>query len=85
MRCQCHAFVQFAVALMALDGVVRAAGLKGSREIGLHKFYLDYFKHLLERTELITEVLVPRQSSRFVSAFLKLETNANDLPLNVAV
>jgi len=74
------------VALMALDGVVRGAGPKGSREIGLDKFYLDYFKHVLERTELITEVLVPRQPSRSASAFLKLETNANDLALlNVAV
>ncbi|MGA2457756.1 MAG: FAD binding domain-containing protein [Terriglobales bacterium] len=74
------------VALMALDGAVRAAGPKGSREIGLHKFYLDYFEHVLERTELITEILVLRQPSRSASAFLKLETNANDLALlNVAV
>jgi carbon-monoxide dehydrogenase medium subunit len=74
------------VALMALDSSVRAVGPKGAREIGLHKFYLDYFEHVLERTELLTEIMVPRQPSRSASAFLKLETNANDLALlNVAV
>jgi CO/xanthine dehydrogenase FAD-binding subunit len=74
------------VAFMSLDSSVRALGPKGSREIGLHKFYLDYFEHVLERTELLTEVLVPKQPSRSASAFLKLETNANDLALlNVGV
>ena len=74
------------VAFMTLDSSVRAVGPKGSREIGLHKFYLDYFEHVLERTELLTEVLVPKQPSRSASAFLKLETNANDLALlNVGV
>jgi len=74
------------VAFMVLDSSVRAVGPKGAREIGLHKFYLDYFEHVLERTELLTEILVPRQLSRSASAFLKLETNANDLALlNVAV
>jgi CO/xanthine dehydrogenase FAD-binding subunit len=74
------------VALMALDSSVRAVGPKAAREIGLHKFYLDYFEHVLERTELLTEILVPEQPSRSASAFLKLETNANDLALlNVAV
>ena len=74
------------IAFMALDSSVRAVGPKGAREIGLHKFYLDYFEHVLERTELLTEILVPRQPSRSASAFLKLETNANDLALlNVGV
>jgi CO/xanthine dehydrogenase FAD-binding subunit len=74
------------IAFMVLDSSVRAVGPKGAREIGLHKFYLDYFEHVLERTELLTEILVPRQPSRSASAFLKLETNANDLALlNVAV
>jgi carbon-monoxide dehydrogenase medium subunit len=74
------------VAFMALDGSVQALGPRATREIGLHKFYLDYFEHVLERTELLTEVLLPRLPSGSASAFLKLETNANDLALlNVAV
>jgi CO/xanthine dehydrogenase FAD-binding subunit len=74
------------IALMALDSRVKAEGPKGGREIGLHTFYLDYFEHVLERTELLTEVLVPKCPSKSASAFLKAETNANDLALlNVAV
>jgi CO/xanthine dehydrogenase FAD-binding subunit len=74
------------IAAMALDCRVRAVGPKGSREIGLHTFYLDYFEHVLERTELLTEILVPKLPSKSASAFLKLETNANDLALlNVGV
>jgi CO/xanthine dehydrogenase FAD-binding subunit len=74
------------VALMALESSVKALGPHQSREIGLHKFYLDYFEHVLERTELLTEVLIPKPPSHSASAFLKLETNANDLALlNVGV
>lgn len=74
------------IAVMALDGRVKAEGPQGTREIGLHTFYLDYFEHVLERTELLTEVLIPKFPSKTASAFLKLETNANDLALlNVAV
>ena len=69
------------IALMALDGSVKALGPRGSREIELHKFYLDYFEHVLERTELLTQVVVAKQPFRSGSAFLKLETNANDLAL----
>jgi len=47
------------VAFMVLDSSVKAIGPKGAREIGLHKFYLDYFEHVLERTELLTETALP--------------------------
>jgi CO/xanthine dehydrogenase FAD-binding subunit len=74
------------VAAMALDARVVAQGPQGERQIGLHTFYLDYFEHVLERTELLTQVLLPRLPSKSASAFLKLETNANDLAmLNVGV
>ncbi len=69
------------VALMALDGSVRALGPRGSREIGLDKFFLDYFEHALEKSEFLTDVLLPKLPPRSASAFLKLETNANDLAL----
>jgi CO/xanthine dehydrogenase FAD-binding subunit len=74
------------IAAMALDCRVRAVGPKGARDIGLHTFYLDYFEHVLERTELLTDILIPKLPSKSASAFLKLETNANDLALlNVGV
>ncbi len=74
------------VALMALDGRVKALGPRGPREIRLEKFFLDYFEHALEKNELLTDVHLPKLPARSASAFLKLETNANDLALlNVGV
>ena len=74
------------VAFLALDGAVKALGPRGPRVIELHKFFLDYFEHALEKNEFLTEVQLPKLPSRSASAFLKLETNANDLALlNVGV
>ncbi len=73
------------VALMALDSSVKTLGPQGSREIALEKFFLDYFEHALEKSEFLTDILLPNLPARSASAFLKLETNANDLALlNVA-
>ena len=69
------------VALMALDGSVKALGPRASREIGLDKFFVDYFEHALGKGEFLTDVVVPMLPSQSASAFLKLETNANDLAL----
>jgi carbon-monoxide dehydrogenase medium subunit len=69
------------VALLALDGSVKTLGPRGSREVGLDKFFLDYFEHALEKGEFLTDVLLQKLPPRSASAFLKLETNANDLAL----
>ena len=69
------------IALMVLDGSVKALGPRGSREVRLDKFFVDYFEHALEKGEFLTEVLLPKLPPRSASAFLKLETNANDLAL----
>lgn len=74
------------VALLALDASVKSLGPRGSREIALGKFFVDYFEHSLEKGEILTEVLLPKPAPRSASAFLKLETNSNDLALlNTAV
>ncbi|HKZ51874.1 MAG TPA: FAD binding domain-containing protein [Candidatus Acidoferrales bacterium] len=74
------------VALMALDGTVKALGPAGFRAIGLDNFFLDYFEPALQKEELLVEVLLPKLPPRSASAFLKLETNANDLALlNIGV
>lgn len=74
------------VALLAMDGSVKTMGANGSREIGLHKFFLDYFEHALEKGEFIAEILIPRHAPQTATAFLKLEANANDLAIiNTAV
>ena len=73
------------IALMSLDSSVKTLGPRGSREIGLENFFLDYFEHTLEKNEFLTDILLPALPARSASAFLKLETNANDLALlNVA-
>lgn len=74
------------VAFMALDGVVKSLGPGGPREIRLEKFFLDYFENALERNEFLTELLLPALALKSSSAFVKLQTNANDLALlNVGV
>lgn len=73
------------VALLALDGSVKSLGPRGPRETILAKFFVDYFEHSLEKGEFLAEVLLPKPPARSASAFLKLETNSNDLALlNVA-
>lgn len=74
------------VVFMALDGVVKSMGPRGEREIALGEFFLDYFENALEKNEFLTELLLPPLPPRSSSAFIKLETNANDLAiLNVGV
>ena len=73
-------------AIMSLDGVVQAQGPDGSREIALQAFFSGLFQNALEASEFITGLYLPRMPSRSSSAFIKLETNANDLAIvNVAV
>ncbi|MFQ5738460.1 MAG: FAD binding domain-containing protein [Acidobacteriota bacterium] len=74
------------VVFMALDGVVKSMGPRGEREIALGEFFLDYFENALEENEFLTELLLPPLPPGSSSAFIKLETNANDLAiLNVGV
>ena len=73
-------------AFMALGGVVSAQGPDGSREIGLEDFFAGLFENSLETSEFVTGLNLPLLPARSSSAFLKLETNANDLAIiNVAV
>jgi len=73
-------------AFMALGGVVSAQGPGGSREIGLEDFFAGLFENSLETNEFVTGLILPLLPARSSSAFLKLETNANDLAIiNVAV
>jgi carbon-monoxide dehydrogenase medium subunit len=72
--------------LLALDGTAQAMGLNGAREIALTDFFTGLFENALQPDEFITELRLPAQAAGTASAFLKLETNANDLAIiNVAV
>ncbi len=73
-------------AIMSLDGSVQAQGPGGSREIALEAFFAGLFQNTLEAGEFVTGLYLPRLPARSSSAFIKLETNANDLAIvNVAV
>jgi carbon-monoxide dehydrogenase medium subunit len=72
-------------AIMSLGGVVQAQGPEGTREIGLQAFFAGLFQNTLEPNEFVTAIVFPPLPARSASAFIKLETNANDLAIvNVA-
>jgi len=72
--------------LLALDGIAHAMGANGAREIALTDFFTGLFENALQPDEFISELRLPAQAAGTTSAFLKLETNANDLAIvNVAV
>ncbi len=72
--------------LLVLDGTAHAVGANGEREIALTDFFTGLFENALQPDEFITELRLPAQAAGTASAFLKLETNANDLAIiNVAV
>ncbi len=74
------------VVFIALDGVVKSMSPRGEREISLEEFFLDYFENALEKDEFLTELLLPQLPPKSSSAFMKLQTNANDLAIvNVGV
>lgn len=73
-------------ALLALDGIAHVSGGSGQREIPLNGFFTGLFENALNNDDIITAIRLPQAAPGTASAFLKLETNANDLAiLNVAV
>jgi len=79
-------FFDLPVSFLALAGVARAQGNGASREIPLTDFFPGLFENALEPDEFLSELIVPVPSGKSASAFIKLETNANDLAiLNAAV
>ena len=73
-------------ALLSLDGVVHAHGPGGTRTVDLQAFFAGLFQSSLAAGEFVTGITLPKLPARSSSAFLKLETNANDLAIvNVAV
>lgn len=79
-------FFDVPTALIALDAVAVVKGAGGERRLSLPELFGGLFTNTLEPGELITRVCIPRGQGKTASAFLKLETNANDLAIvNVAV
>ncbi len=72
--------------LSALGAKVVVMGPKGSREIAVEHLYSGYYQTVLERNELIAEIVVPAQGGRR-AAYMKFTTRTvDDWPaLGVAV
>ena len=72
--------------LAALGARAVAIGPAGQREIAIDELYAGYYRTVLEQSELIAEVVVPKQESRR-AAYLKYTTgSAHDWPaLGIAV
>jgi CO/xanthine dehydrogenase FAD-binding subunit len=79
-------FFDFPVSLLALDGTVQAEGAGGVRDIALNDFFAGLFENSLASNEFVSSVRIPVPANNNTSAFIKMETNANDLAIiNVAV
>lgn len=79
-------FFDLPVSFLALNSVVTARGPGGIRDIPLDEFFTGLFETALEPDEFVTGMRLPKADGNTVSAFMKMETNANDLAiLNVAV
>lgn len=73
-------------ALLSLDGAACVRGGGGKRDIELNGFFVGLFENALRPDEFIAKLTIPKPAAGTAGAFLKLETNANDLAIiNVAV
>jgi carbon-monoxide dehydrogenase medium subunit len=79
-------FFDVPVSFLALDATVQARGPDGDRSIPISEFFPGLFDNALAANEFVAGLSLPRQDANTTSAFIKMETNANDLAiLNVAV
>lgn len=74
-------FFDVPAAFQVLDGMVTVAGRGGTRELRLDEVYAGLFENSLAPDEYVASLYLPKQDARSTSAYLKLETNANDLAL----
>lgn len=74
------------LALLALQASVKVTNSNHERNVTLDALYEGFFQTTLSKGDFISEIVLPLPTERCASAFLKLETNANDLAIvNVAV
>jgi CO/xanthine dehydrogenase FAD-binding subunit len=71
-----------AIPLVALDARVRIHGPKGEREMELLHFFLGPGQTVLERGEVLTEIIIPPRNSRSGGAYIKFgRREAMELPI----
>ncbi len=79
-------FFDLPVSFLALNGTVQIMGPAGVRETPLEGLYTGLFETALEGNEFIRGIRLQAPATSAASAFLKLESNANDLAiLNLAI
>jgi aerobic carbon-monoxide dehydrogenase medium subunit len=72
-------------ALIALDGQIIARSRRGKRTIPVDGFFTGYFGTVLERDEIVTELLIPKQPAGSGTAFLKFLPATQDDYATVSV
>lgn len=71
--------------LLVFDAEVKLVGAKGERKILLEDFFTGSGKNVLKQ-ELLTEIIIPKESGRYGTAFEKVRRSSVDLAkLNCAV
>jgi carbon-monoxide dehydrogenase medium subunit len=64
--------------LLATRATIVVRSTSGERTIAARDFFLDTFQTAIEPTELLTEIRIPRSTSRGAGAYEKLERRAGD-------
>ena len=64
--------------LVGLRARVRAVGPSGEREIPLTEFFKDFYETALAPDEVLTEIVVPEESKRFKSTYIKYVTRSSE-------
>ena len=70
-----------APALIALGTKVRAASVRGEREIPLEELFIDFLTTTLEPDEILTQIEVPYLPPRTAGAYRKETIRATDFPI----
>lgn len=79
----CHAdpAADLSPPLIALGAKVKAASVRGEREIALEEFFVDYFTTVLEADEILAEIDVPYLPPYSAGAYRKETIIAGDYPI----
>ncbi|RSK55140.1 FAD binding domain-containing protein [Bacillus canaveralius] len=64
--------------LLAMDAKVKVESTKGTRLIELKDLYQGYYVTTIEPEEILTEVMIPKQSETMKGTYLKYTTLSND-------
>lgn len=69
------------VSLLALNARVNSEGPSGQKSYAIEDFFDGLFENAMEPGEIVTAIEIPTHPDTSASAFVKLETNANDLAI----